>query len=331
MTIERRRQKDMKIEIKSESDLRAILEKYGVRYDAWGTGGAQGRKTIVDLMKEVIDGDSELFVRGNELVRKLRVLGFLVTYTDPDKGPLVLREQHQFFHATNERRVRTKWASVSEKLKTTEEPDIESIARTLLEELHLSGDPATIDPMGIDPKGEIIEKTDPSFGGLSTEYPMHKYHIELSPLQYVPEGYCEAQEKKTTCFHWVPVERGVTITTHTEQSEVKKTTSEFSDIEFDASGFPQKFVALEDNLGNTYVVSYPTTKECTLHVHILTKGAPKFRSQGKNVTQAGGGVLRKVGNILYIGGTSTQLKDFNKQKVKERLQKDYPNHEIIEE
>jgi len=116
----------------------------------------------------------------------------------------VLKEQHQYFHDDGCGRVRTKWASVSEKLKTYEEPNDESIQRTLEEELGISGFPEEISPMGVDTKGELIEKSDPSFSGLTTEYPIHKYTIVLSREQYIPEGYCEAQKSKTTCFHWVP-------------------------------------------------------------------------------------------------------------------------------
>ncbi len=205
MTIESRRQSEKKIEIKSEAELETLLEKYKIEYQSWGGNSSHGSKTIQDLFKETQTNDSELVERGGQLIRKLRVLGFLVTYTDPQKGKLVLREQHQYFHDDGRGRVRMKWASVSEKLKTYEEPDNDSIQRTLEEELGTSGTPQEISPMGVDSNAEKDEKTAGSFAGLTTEYPMHKYLIILSPKQYVPEGYCEVQKSKTTCFHWVPM------------------------------------------------------------------------------------------------------------------------------
>jgi hypothetical protein len=206
MTIESRRQIEKKIEIASLQELKELLSKQHIDYESWGGDGLHGSKTIEDLFNETQTSDSELIVRGEKLIRKLRVLGFLITYTDPVKGTLVLKEQHQHFHDDGRGRIRVKWASVSEKLKTYEEPNDESIQRTLEEELGISGLPEEISSMGIDQNAEKDEKTVGSFAGLTTEYPMHKYLIKVSPRQYVPEGYCEAQKNKTTCFHWVKME-----------------------------------------------------------------------------------------------------------------------------
>lgn len=332
MKIESRRQSEKKIEVKDLDDLKKVLERHKIDYMSWGGSGAQGSKTIEDLFNETQTNDSELVLRGEQLVRKLRVLGFLVTYTDPQKGKLVLREQHQYFHDDGRGRIRTKWASVSEKLKTYEEPDNESIQRTLEEELSISGSPQEISFMGVDVSAEKEEKKSGSFFGLTTEYPMHKYLIELDKEQYIPEGYCEAQKNKTTCFHWEPIGK----IEHQDQIVEKKstpieTTGNFSDIVFDPNNAPQKFVTLTDPSGNTYVVSYPAKTGNTLHIHALLKGAPKFRSQGKDVTKAGGGVLRRDGNIIYIGGRSTQLGDFDKIKVRETLEKEFPGIQVLEE
>ena len=330
--MESRRQSEKKIEVKDLDDLKKVLERHKIDYMSWGGSGAQGSKTIEDLFNETQTNDSELVLRGEQLIRKLRVLGFLVTYTDPQKGKLVLREQHQYFHDDGRGRIRTKWASVSEKLKTYEEPDDESIQRTLEEELGISGWPKEISFMGVDAKAEKEEKNSGSFSGLTTEYPMHKYHIELSSSQYVPEGYCEAQKNKTTCFHWELTEKTEPQSQVAEKKSTPvETTGNFSDIVFDSNNTSQKFVALTDPSGNTYVVSYPAGIDNTLHIHALLKGAPKFRSQGKDVTKAGGGVLRRDGNTIYISGKSTQLGDFDKSKVKETLEKEFPGVQVVEE
>lgn len=167
-----------------------------------GGVGLSASKKVEDLFKEIIEHDSELVERSGELFRKLRVLGLLVSYTHSDGTKYKLKEQHQYFHEDARGRVRENWASVGEKLKTNEKLNIDSINRTLSEELQISVLPENIHFLGIDKKEK---KESSSYPGLNSEYPIYKYEITLKDSQYIPEGYFEVQGGKTTCFHWEKV------------------------------------------------------------------------------------------------------------------------------
>jgi hypothetical protein len=75
--------------VRSLSD---TLEKYGVNIENWGKGDA---KSVKQLLKELMDGESFLYLDGDRLYRTVYPIFVHIKRSDG----LVLKEIEQFFHA----------------------------------------------------------------------------------------------------------------------------------------------------------------------------------------------------------------------------------------
>lgn len=177
--------------------LASQLDDYAIPVQLWGEGGA---KTIEDLRRELGAGESSLIVTEHgELRRQIRALAINVYYPQGNGSWLRLVEASQQFE-DGRRRVRRHNTSLGEKLVENEAADETALFRVINEEL------------GVDDKGVAawehvkdvhqLRESD-SFPGLTTDYLLHHYWVELNDEGYNPEGYVESQTDKTTLFVWV--------------------------------------------------------------------------------------------------------------------------------
>jgi hypothetical protein len=186
------------------TDLSAILTEAGIDISTWGKGTT---KTLRHLAKEILQKESQIIFENGELIRQIGVAAITVTYRD-ETGTYLLREDHQVF-ANGDIRRRNWDSSVSEKM-IQGESSIESFKRGLLQELHQIEERLGADWVDTLEFGEehIEERThySDSYPGLKTERLVHSTIVELTPEQYIPEGYVEVQDGLTTVFKWQKVE-----------------------------------------------------------------------------------------------------------------------------
>lgn len=176
----------------SESDLRALLSSFGVKYHLWGTGES---KTLEHLIEELATGESSLVIVDQKLIWTSVCASVLITY-----GDLTLVEDRQVF---NDGRTRTRpqhyGTSINEKLKPGEN-HYEGVVRALSEELGIELTVLDV-PIYKGPK-EIGPAPSQSYPELLSRFTRHEYLWEMSQGFYVPEGYVETQPDKTTYFIW---------------------------------------------------------------------------------------------------------------------------------
>lgn len=172
----------------------ALLAKYSIPFETWGTGSA---KTLKHLIKEVMEGETVLAEEDGILIRKLSVTDINIFYTDPAGKKWRLLEEKQIFKDGRERRRPQLEGSMAEKLKAGEIPDQELVNRAIKEELGIeSAVPATA-------TGTRKSKQDsPSYPGLTMEATRYYFDAHLTDEQYKPEGYVERQEDKDNYFVW---------------------------------------------------------------------------------------------------------------------------------
>lgn len=114
-----------------------------------------------------------------------------------------------------------------------------------------------------------------------------------------------------------------------KQNNIEKESISFADIEFGEDNIPQKFVCMSSHdEKNHFIASYPNSSGLKFHMNILMHFVDKFKDKYK-VTHNDGGTLIKSGNTITACGTSTQLKNFDRQIAKNVLEKNFPNMEII--
>lgn len=172
------------------------LHTAGVDLSTWGYGAT---KTVEQLFQEIEGGEAELVTASDgRLVRKTAVANIEVQYTDAAKKRWRLIERKQVF-ADGSERERGLGTSVAEKLKVGENVP-EAAVRGLQEELGFS-EMVALSGTGV----ELKEADSPSYPGLRAQYEIHAFTAELSPEQYKPEGYIEAQPDKSTYFEWEEV------------------------------------------------------------------------------------------------------------------------------
>lgn len=168
-----------------------VLGHYSIAAMSWGKGGA---KTLDHLAAEIRDGDSELFIDGDSLARRVRnvwVDVFVVSGTG--RHHLVERRQVFYDGRTRERNLP---ASIGEKCKIQEDPAA-AAQRGLAEELGIEKPLSLVQAESREnPVGE------PSYPGLRTVYDTYWFIAEIDPKDYKPEGYVEEQPDKRTYFEW---------------------------------------------------------------------------------------------------------------------------------
>lgn len=180
-----------RIDLQTETGFSNYLRDFGIPVERWGQGAA---KTVGHLLREVSAGETVLTQRGRELLRQVGFAAVTVTYRDGREVYELCEDRQEF----NDGRVRRRdtGSSVSEKIQPRENPRA-AAERALREELGISS--------GVNLKGgkETEEiKESPSYPGLPTQYLRHDFSAELKPDQYLPGGYVETQEDKTTYFVW---------------------------------------------------------------------------------------------------------------------------------
>lgn len=176
----------------TEQQLINLLTKYSVPFHSWGTGNA---KTLAHLLKELNIGECTLEENKEYgLLRKVNVITMDVFYNDGTKK-LVLYEQKQVYKngRTTHREPQN---SLLEKIKPGEDP-YEGAKRTLAEELGITTD---LDLKDLGTKVEVIQGK--SYPGLMHQGTLFQYEVELTELEYNPDGYQEIQDDKTNYYKW---------------------------------------------------------------------------------------------------------------------------------
>lgn len=175
-----------------KTELVALLERHQIPLEKWGKEEA---KSVAHLAREIENGEVRLQVTKYGLTKSSRVVVLKVYHRSPE-GLFFLREDRQEFKNGRIRR-RPFNTSLSEKLKRGETA-LRGAKRALEEELGIKGD-LILTPL----KTERIEPhLSFSYPGLFTKWARHVYEVYLPTEFFIPTGYKEEQEDKTTYFLW---------------------------------------------------------------------------------------------------------------------------------
>lgn len=191
------------------------LEEKGIPLEEWGHSG---KKDVADLLKEIEDGETQLFYdeETKQVVRLVSPIATRIFYVDEVTGEkLELIEAVQVFAIDQSERRRKLEGAVAEKGKIGENP-ADSVARGILEELGKEIDPSKIHFVK---KVERTDNTGQSYPGIISTYSTTVFETEFDEEQFVPNNkvvalkdgdlwyaYKEEQTKKTTYFAWVAAE-----------------------------------------------------------------------------------------------------------------------------
>ena len=188
-------------EFQNEKQLMAYLKSRGVDIESWGKGKA---KTLEHLFQEIAEGETELTENDiGEMVRQVSIVNVDVFHKDADGQRWYLVEDRQVFSDGRERRREgIVGASLSEKIKGTEDPKSAS-ARALSEELKIEINPQNVEELGV----HTEELDSPSYPGLKTVYRVFAYRVVVGSSQFNQDGYVETQDDKQTFFVWRKVDQ----------------------------------------------------------------------------------------------------------------------------
>jgi hypothetical protein len=180
-------------EITTSEELISKLAEYKIPYESWGKGYA---KTVDHLLDELKNDECAIIDEQGYLVRYIEFVGIKVFYKTEDGAKYYLKEDRQVFRDGRTRR-RTMQASVSEKMKFGEDPELSAI-RGIAEELEINVD-----------SDQLVKRRDlhydggsQSYPGLKSKYKGHVFNCNIRKDQYNPEGYVERQKDKSTYFVW---------------------------------------------------------------------------------------------------------------------------------
>lgn len=187
---------DRVLKINSLEELKIVLDRHAIDYLSWSGEKNSAFKSVDYLFKEIQEKDCILVEKDNNLVRRLRVLALKVFFED-EAGKYVLVEEKQEF-SDGSKRIRKKWSSVAEKIKSDEKVDENLIKRALSEELGIQ-DCFRTKFLDVEVSQE---SNNPSFPGILSEYPLYKYEIYLEKNVFNKDGYIEKQDGLTTYFAW---------------------------------------------------------------------------------------------------------------------------------
>jgi hypothetical protein len=178
----------MKIEIKNLEHLNQTLNDYDINPNDWGNGET---RTLKELYKEIVDGETELSDNFGELIRTVTVVGIVVTCND-----FKLKEDRQEF---TDGRIRHRDLTVScaEKLIKGETPK-QAAVRCIKEELGIEIHESELVPHVNHSTADMSS----SYPGLKCVYHRNQFDYEMKMEFFKPEGYQEFQENKTTYFIW---------------------------------------------------------------------------------------------------------------------------------
>lgn len=175
--------------------LSSLLQQHSIPIELWGQGRA---KTVGHLFRELSEGDTELVVLGQELLRQVAFVNIDV-YAEFDGALHRLREDKQVFDEglpSERTRVREMIGAVKEKLHRSERPE-NVVQRAVQEELQVGG---KISNRKL--RDEDLDEESPSYPGLRSKYKAHYFRADLRGDQINRGGYKEVQQDKTTYFVW---------------------------------------------------------------------------------------------------------------------------------
>ena len=149
-----------------------------------------------DLWKEIQNGECELVIEGDKLIRKVTVVNIIVRCGDQQ---LYETKQVKKDGSVRERNL----PYLAEKLSPSETLK-EGILRALKEELSLENIPPE---SGIKSIYKVDSEAPPSsYAGLESQYTVYQAVYQLPEELYNPKGYMEQQSKKTVYFEWRSVQ-----------------------------------------------------------------------------------------------------------------------------
>lgn len=174
--------------------LTAFLQQHSIDTKLWGEGAT---KTVELLMEELDKGEAQLTVteEGN-LLRVLNSLCVNILHRTSDGKIFILEEERQEFQNGQSRKRVYLNGSVAGKIEGGETPE-EAARRELLEELKIPFD----GPLELEATTVSLRESQ-SYPGLTTQYNLSIFGMEMPAENFMPEGYIEVQDRVTTFFEW---------------------------------------------------------------------------------------------------------------------------------
>jgi hypothetical protein len=146
-----------------------------------------------------LHGDAQLEYKDGAWLRKLSHVEVMVFYRH--KGNLLqLFEEKQVFYADGSERQRL-YPWVAEKIHGSNEDYKSVFNRALAEELNITNDYCFFAPA----VNENIIQESQTYPGLNTSYDIWRTKAIIGDSVFLPEGYCEVREKRSTYFRWLEI------------------------------------------------------------------------------------------------------------------------------
>lgn len=195
------------IDVKDITKLKQTLKKAKIPLDKWT--GTEGTKTINDLHKEILSGDSELQIDPNsdKITRNVKFVNCDIEYIDTTDKIYKLKEEEQITYDTNDNivnhRKRNLEGAVAEKMHASEDY-IEAAYRGIFEEIGIKKEDIE--------KIEFIEDVNEeaktgTYPGLNSNYIGKRYKVTIYDRAFNPHGYIETVNrpngnKRVSRFVW---------------------------------------------------------------------------------------------------------------------------------
>lgn len=180
------------------ADLKALLKRYGVDTSTWGVVGPT--KSVERLYKEISGKESEIFLVGGVLERRVRRAQTLILYEDSGGQIHKLCERQVYATDGSESFGSADW-SVSEKRHKGESARA-AASRCLKEELGITGIKRSAFQL-LDQKRETYASSAKSYPTLSSRAACVVFLWPMSNRFFKSE-YEERQKYKTNYFTWAP-------------------------------------------------------------------------------------------------------------------------------
>jgi len=177
-------------------ELKELLFQYNIDIKNWNH--ERGNKTIEQLLIEIQEGESELKIVDNNLIRLLKVSSIDVKIKLENRYFLLIEDKQIFSNGVERKRALN---TITEKLKKNENP-LQGAYRGLEEEIGLKLEEK------LTFKGEKIEeKISPNYPSLLTRYEFYNYSIILNEkyLKYIHFSEYQEEEKLLSLFTLIPI------------------------------------------------------------------------------------------------------------------------------
>ncbi|BAQ66742.1 hypothetical protein [Geminocystis sp. NIES-3709] len=175
--------------------LENLLSQYNISTKDWSHD--LGNKTIEELFTEIKEGESELKILDQKLVRLLKVSSIDVKFKLGDQYFQLIEDKQIFLSGIERKR---ELVTITEKLKQYETP-LKGAYRGLEEEIGLKLDKE------LTFEGETDwEKISPSYPNLFTRYELYNYSIILGEkyIKYIRFSEYQEEEKLLSLFTLKP-------------------------------------------------------------------------------------------------------------------------------